>query len=194
MISICDHTDQGRNLISRVIKNLCGVIKISKIQSSAYHQQSLGSLERSHQFLIVYIRLFEGAKDWDGWLRFAVFSYNINVHGSTVYAPYALVFGEEAYFSASFPSGLPDRMYCDHLRESHLSSLFSKLDNLHSQACKMLLITKEKTKEYYDKRSNPKFFREGEQVYIKKDVRESKKFSPYFYGPFTIKKLLEGRR
>lgn len=87
----------------------------------------------------------------------------------TGYAPYTLVFGKEAYFLASFPAGLPDRTYCDHLKE-----LFSKLDNVHSQAHERLLIAKRKIKEYYNKKSNPKFFREGSQVYVKKEVRENK--------------------
>ena len=48
-------TDQGANLTSKVIENFCKILKIKKIQSVAYHPQSLRSLERSHYTLIEYL-------------------------------------------------------------------------------------------------------------------------------------------
>ena len=50
------HSDQGSNLISQCMKTFCRLFRIKKIQSTAYHPQSLGSLERSHQTLIEYLR------------------------------------------------------------------------------------------------------------------------------------------
>ena len=64
--------------MSQVFKTFCRIFKINKIQSTAYHPQSLGSLERSHQKLIEYLRQFQNNQDWDEWLRFAVFMYNID--------------------------------------------------------------------------------------------------------------------
>ena len=59
------HTDQGSNFMSQVFKTFCRIFKIKKIQSTAYHPQSLGSLERSHQTLIEYLRQFQNKQDWD---------------------------------------------------------------------------------------------------------------------------------
>ena len=72
--------DQGSNLVSKVIKIFCNIFRIQKIQSTAYHPQSLGSLKRSHHTLIKYLRSFGGQVDWYDWTRFAAFSYNVNVH------------------------------------------------------------------------------------------------------------------
>ena len=181
------HTDQGSNFISQVFKTFCRIFKIKKIQSTAYHPQSLGSLERSHQTLIEYLRQFQNKQDWDEWLRFAVFSYNTSVHEATGFAPYTLVFGKEASIPNSFVTNPPDGAYCDYLKD-----LFLKLDNVHSLAHERILKAKEKSKKYYDRKVNPKLFHEGHEVYLKVNLRKDK-FSPYYAGPYVLERLLGER-
>jgi len=41
-------TDQGANFVSEVFQNTCKLLKIKKIQSTAFHPESQGSTERSH--------------------------------------------------------------------------------------------------------------------------------------------------
>jgi len=42
-------TDQGTNFLSEIFKNTCKLLKINKIQMTAYHPESNGVLERSHR-------------------------------------------------------------------------------------------------------------------------------------------------
>ena len=60
-------TDQGTNFLSEVFKNVCKLLKINKIQITAYHPQSNGALERSHRTLAEYLRHYVSADqtDWD---------------------------------------------------------------------------------------------------------------------------------
>ena len=44
-------TDQGANFISEVFQNTCKILQIKKIQSTAFHPESQGSIERSHRVL-----------------------------------------------------------------------------------------------------------------------------------------------
>jgi len=44
-------TDQGTNFLSEIFKNMCKLLKINKIQTTAYHPESNGALERSHRTL-----------------------------------------------------------------------------------------------------------------------------------------------
>ena len=55
---------------------------------------------------------------------------------------------------------LPDNTYC-----SYLKDLFLKLDNVHSMAHERILKAKEKSKKFYDRKTNPRLFREGNEVY-----------------------------
>jgi len=49
-------TDQGTNFLSEIFKNMCKPLKINKIQTTAYHPESNGTLERSHRTLAEYLR------------------------------------------------------------------------------------------------------------------------------------------
>jgi transposase InsO family protein len=49
-------TDQGSNFLSEVFKNTCKLLIIRKIQSTAFHPESQGGLERSHRVLAEYLR------------------------------------------------------------------------------------------------------------------------------------------
>jgi transposase InsO family protein len=49
------HTDRGANFVSEVFKNTCKLLKIKKIQSTAFHLESQGSIERSHRVLAKYL-------------------------------------------------------------------------------------------------------------------------------------------
>ena len=162
-------TDQGKNLTSKVIENFCKIFKIKKIQSTAYHPQSLGFLERSHHTLIEYLRHFAGPHNWDEWIRFAIFSYNTAVHESTGFAPYTLVFGRDAVIPSSFAERPPEKTYVDYLKD-----LFLKLDNIQANAQHRLQNAKEKSKIYYDQKVNPKHYKEGVPLYLKREIRHDK--------------------
>jgi hypothetical protein len=66
-------TDQGSNFISNVFKETCQLLKIKKIQCSAFHPESNGSLERSHRVVAEYLRHYvqEDQSDWDTWIPYA---------------------------------------------------------------------------------------------------------------------------
>jgi transposase InsO family protein len=48
-------TDQRSNFLSEVFKNICKLLRIKKIQSTAFLPESQGSLERSHCVLAEYL-------------------------------------------------------------------------------------------------------------------------------------------
>jgi transposase InsO family protein len=49
-------TDQGSNFLSDLFKNMCRMLRIRKIQTTAFHSESNGGLERSHRVLAEYKR------------------------------------------------------------------------------------------------------------------------------------------
>jgi len=97
-------TDQGTNFVSEMFKNVCKLLKINKVQTTAYHPESNGALERSHRTLTEYLRHYINADqtDWDEWLPYAIFTYNTTPHTATGYTPFELVYGHQA----TLPSAL----------------------------------------------------------------------------------------
>jgi transposase InsO family protein len=60
-------TDQGASFMSEVFRNTCKILKIKKIQSTAFHPESQGSIERSHCVLAEYLQHYisEDQTNWD---------------------------------------------------------------------------------------------------------------------------------
>jgi len=51
-------TDQGSQFMSDLFKRLCRLLKILKLNTTAYHPESNGALERTHKTLTEYLRCF----------------------------------------------------------------------------------------------------------------------------------------
>jgi len=97
-------TDQGTNFTSDMFKNVCKLLKINKVQITAYHPESNEALEHLHRTLTEHLRHYINADrtDWDKWLPYAVFTYNTTPHTATGYTPFELVYG----LQATLPSAL----------------------------------------------------------------------------------------
>jgi transposase InsO family protein len=83
------HTDQGANFISEVFKGTCRILGIKKIQSTAFHPESQGSIERSHRVLAEYLRHYvnEDQTNCNQWIPFTTYVYNTTDHSSTGFTP-----------------------------------------------------------------------------------------------------------
>ena len=66
-------SDQGANLMSSVINEMCKIFCMKKLQTMPYHPQTNGLVERSHQTIMRMIRKLGKDKKakWPGiiWLR-----------------------------------------------------------------------------------------------------------------------------
>ena len=180
-------TDQGSNFLSDLFKSTCRLLKIKKIQTTAFHPESNGSLERSHRVLAEYLRHYvrEDQTNWDEWVPYAVYVYNTTVHTTTGYTPFELVYG----FQSEVPSALREIPKVQYNYEDFLTELKGRMQSAHEVARQRLISSKEKSKEYYDKGSEDVEFKVGQKVLLfDETVRRgrSKKLSPQYVGPYEI--------
>ena len=94
--SIC-HSNQGREFVNQLNRNLFQFSGVEQHISSAYHPQSNGLDEQSNQTisraLLKYIN--EDQDDWDEQLECILFSYRTSVHSSTKFSPFYLMYGRD---------------------------------------------------------------------------------------------------
>ena len=123
---------------------------IRKYSTTAYHPQSNGALERSHQGLVDYIKHYteQYKTTWDKWIDFAIFSYNTTPHTVTKFTPYELVFGRKS----NLPSLLTNCNDPIYTFEDYLTELKTKLQHSFNIARDRILDYKERNKTYYDKK------------------------------------------
>ena len=98
-------SDRGTNFLSEIVEGLMRLFRIHHLTPSDYHPHTNGSLERSHDPLIDFVKAYlEKYDDWDNLSLFAAFTYNTSVHASTNFRPFELVYGRLARFTTRIPA------------------------------------------------------------------------------------------
>lgn len=175
-------SDQGTNFLSTLFADLCKLLMIKKLTSTAYHPQTNGALERSHRTLKNYLRHYvdKNLSNWDSFLPYAMITYNTSIHISTGFTPFMLVFGHEA----NLPSGIP--LYKEHegTYATYIDKLKTKLKQSHDIARANIIKEKEKSKTNYDKNINDIEFHVNDLVLLK--IQNRKSLEPLWSGPYPI--------
>ncbi|XP_041461220.1 uncharacterized protein LOC121412474 [Lytechinus variegatus] len=88
-------SDQGSNFTSKLFRQVMSQLGIRCVNSSAYHPESQGALERFHQTLKNMMRTycFQCEKEWDEGLPLLLFAVRESVQDSLGFSPFDLVFG-----------------------------------------------------------------------------------------------------
>ena len=87
-------TDQGSVFTSRLNKELCALLGIDHIVTTAYHPQTNGMLERWHACLKgMLMKVQTDPKEWDRMLKYCLLAYRATPHSATGFSPYELIHG-----------------------------------------------------------------------------------------------------
>lgn len=185
-------TDQGSNFMSDIFKHTCKLLRIKKINTTAYHPETNGALERSHRTLTEYLRHFisEDQRDWDLWIPYATFVFNTTPHSATGFTPHELMFGRKPNIPGILQK-TPNPLY-NHDEYAH--ELKSRLQSSYEKAKEQLIKNKEKHKEHYDQKVNFKLFQPGDKVLLFDETLRrgrSQKLQTQWRGPYEVIKVNE---
>lgn len=175
-------TDQGTEFINSIFKEICSLLKIKQLCSTAYHHQTLGALENSHKGLGAYLRIYaaDNRNNWSSWVPYWCFMYNTTVHTETHYTPFELVFGK----TCVLPSNLINRIEPIYNFEDYPKELKYRLQTACYDARNNLLASKHKRKELYDRNSKVIKFLVGDKVLLRNTSLS--KSDPIFKGPYVV--------
>lgn len=187
-------TDQGPNFESNLFQELCRLLAIDKIRTTAYQPSTNGNIERFHATMHSMIAKWvsQNQRNWDQTLPAVAFAYRTSVQESTGFTPFFLMHGREARIPADLVYGLPPSDSPTHYSEFALEqqTLFHEAfevtrQNLGSAA--------RRRKRQYDLRTRPQAFKPGDLVWClvprRRTGRYNKWQSPY-QGPFEILRQL----
>ena len=181
-------TDQGKNLTEGVMKELCNLLGIHKIQTTTYHPQTDGLVEKFNgtlgNMLSAYVH--QQADCWDDYLQFAVFAYNTSAHASTKETPFYLMYGHDPLEPCDLGEPMRNRLiqgqgniFTQKWRESR------DLAKLHLEKAQ------DAQKKFYDKNNSDAIqYANGELVLLKEQRIGLGKFHFRWDGPYTIIKKL----
>lgn len=174
-------TDMGTEFVNQIFRNICEILKIQHVTSTPYHHETLGTIERNHRTMNEYLLAFTHGYDWDEWLPYYIFCYNITPHTDTGMTPHELIFGKIINLPDDIINEDPEPIYN---AEDYSKQLKWKLQEAHKTARKLLIIAKEKRKKKYDITSNPLNTEVGSRVYLR--VGPQKKHNKPYVGPYEV--------
>jgi len=185
-------TDQGRNFVSELFKEICRALNIKKLQTTAYHPQSNGVVERFHRTLIESMSHYveEDGHDWVRWVPFALAAYRSLPHSSTGYTPNYLIFGREA----STPSdvNLHD-IQINSSSKGYLGELRHRLKVAQRVAIGMSEAAYHRRTQARNKGRVLRKFAVGQMVYLYEPIvpeGECRKFRKPWKGPYRVTGVL----
>ncbi|KAL4147920.1 hypothetical protein QTP88_002247 [Uroleucon formosanum] len=181
-------SDQGTEFLNRIFSETCKLIGVKRINTSPYHPQANGALERSHRKLGEYLRHYVDAdqQNWDTYIPYAMFVYNSSEHQPTGKQPYTLLYGRTLQVPTSLTKPPEPQYNYDHYQEE----LKQRLREAHRIARERLMKNKIKTKASYDQTSNPITIHVNDRVLIQDKIRKGK-LSPKWLGTYVVLEINE---
>lgn len=175
-------TDRGTEYISAVMEEVCRLLGIQKLVSTAYHHESIGSLENTHKNLGAFLRIQcnDQKETWSHWLPFWCYGFNNTVHSETKYTPFELVFGRHSLI----PCRVSQHIETLYNPDSYPLDLKYKLQVAIQDARNNLILSKEKRKCFYDRSMNNVSYFSGQKILLKNET--ARKLDPLYEGPFLV--------
>ena len=186
-------SDHGTNLLSHLMQDVCKLLGIKKLNTTAYHPQCDGMVVRFNRTLKMMLRKHASVhgNQWDRYLSGVLFAYRNTPHESTKEKPSFLLFGfdcrsptEAAYLP---PDSLQDINITDYRQE-----LMVSLTSARELAIQNIREAQGRYKKQYDKKANPAEYKVGQWVLIRFPHEESghiRKLSRPWHGPYRIQSV-----
>ncbi|CAB4005229.1 Retrovirus-related Pol poly from transposon, partial [Paramuricea clavata] len=160
-------SDQGSNFTSGLFQQIMHELGIKQYNSSAYHPESQGALERFHQTLKQMIKTycFETEKDWDDGVHFLLFAARESVQESLGFSPFELVFGHTVRGPLKL---LKEKLLTDDGGSLNILQYVTDFRTKLTKACdlarKNLKTAQNRMKHSYDKNTVTRNFQNGDKV------------------------------
>ena len=163
------------------------LLHIKSIQTTAYHPQTDGLIERFNKTLKTMLRKYatESGKEWDKLLPYLLFVYREVPQSSTEFSPFELLYGRSV------------RGPLDVLREtweagekseesvvSYVLAMQELLEKMTEHVKENLGKAQTQQKKWYDKQARMRTFKSGDQVLLLLPIPTSKLMAQW-QGPYS---------
>ena len=178
-------SDRGANLLSHLMIDLCELLGIKKLNTTSYHPQCDGMVERFNRTLITMLRKQAATfgSQWDRYLPGVLWAYRNTPHEATGEKPSFLLFGVDCRTptEAAFLSPTPvEPMTVSDYREQVILSL--------STARELAAKSIQKAQKKY-KAPAPSHLRVGDWILVRfpqEEARKQRKLSRPWHGPYRV--------
>ena len=183
-------SDRGRSFLSALMREVEMLLGIHKVNTSAYHPQTDGLVERYNRTLTAMLAktVERDGRDWDKQLPYVLFAYRVCCHESTQESPFYMLYGRDPILPTPAVLNPKKTRMTLNLREYGIE-LHTRMSEAWELARKNVSRAQKRQKENYDQSCRPPHFQEGERVFLFKPSEKSgptRKFARPFFGPYRI--------
>ena len=188
-------SDRGAAFLSSLMKDVCQVMGTHKVNTTAYHPQSDGLVERFNHTLIDMLSktVDQSGRNWDEQLPFVLFAYWTSVQESTQESPFFLLYGRDPLLPSELGLSTPLGQ-CNLDLVSYKEELVTRLSQARILAKEHVKKAQWAQKRQYDKKSQAVPLRVGDRVFLHvPSTKQGKayKFAKPFKGPFRVLEMFE---
>ncbi|KAK5576466.1 hypothetical protein RB653_007610 [Dictyostelium firmibasis] len=170
-------SDCGLSFLNKTIENITEIFTIKKINTTPYHPQTDGLVERFNKTIVRMLKAY--VEDyhvwWDQYIDCCLFAYRMSKHASTKFSPYYLIY-------------VGEKNYGDRIRRIIMRSLAQvRINNNKAREQQTRNYNKELT-------NNQQTVKTGDFILIKNQKKaegfEYNKFMKSWIGPFKVIEVL----
>ena len=183
-------SDLGTEYANSVMKELSTLLDIKHYTSTAYHHQTVGTVERSHRTLNEYLRNYinENSKSWAKFVKYFAYCFNTTPNTAiNMYCPFELVYGRapaSLITNKEATGGVCQHEYINNLRDF--------LEVAYRKTKEFIECNKNAYKRYYDKNCKAINYYTGEKILLVNTVRN--KLDPYYKDNFEVVAILDNNK
>ena len=161
-------SDSGTNLLSHLVKDVCFILRIEKLNTTSYHPQCDGMVERFNRTLKTMLRkrAAQFGVQWDNHLPALLWAYRNAPHDSTGEKPSFLLFGWDCR-SPMEASLLPVSQDVPHTAiRDYREELLLTLSTARESALESIRGAQKRYKSQYDRKTDTFEYKIGNWVLI----------------------------
>ena len=171
---ICRHgvpeellSDRGANFLSELIQGICDLLGMKKINTSGYHPQTDGLVEKFNSTLINFIAKCceTRQRDWDEHLPHLLFAYRSMMQESTHESPFFLLYGRDPQLPTETVLSKPESPYLVDA-DDYRTELVAQMSRAWTLARQKIEQAQKAQKTKYDRRANNPNLRVGDRVMV----------------------------
>ena len=186
-------SDRGTAFLSRLMLDVYQLMGIAKTNTTAYHPQTDGLVERFHRTLTDMLAksVVKGGKDWDKQLPYVLFAYRSSVQNSTGESPFYLLYGRDPRLPSDEALNIKTDQRIVDIRD-YKEDMTERLSTAWQLAQMQIERAQLRQKEFHDKRANQPVIQIGDRVFVynpSKKRGKAYKLARPFEGPYRVLKL-----
>ena len=183
-------SDRGANLLSHLMLDVCKLLGTKKLNTTAYHPQCDGMVERFNRTLKTALRkhAIRFGNQWDTYLSGILWAYRNSPHDSTGEKPSFLLFGMDCR-SPTEAALLPPEPLLPTKVDDYRQQLILSLSSARELAAETNREAQKRYKHQFDKKSSPHNYKKGDWVLVRfphEETGKNRKLSQPWHGPYRV--------